>query len=128
MLKVPNVLQGCLSFLGGTALASDEWTKTAKSPAEADSIGKEIDKLGKKFGIETEKMPWSAMQAHTPSCPSATHAILSHAAQKCATSYMDATTVSNTMAQFRISQMMIPPTVPVARMGPMYGISVNFQC
>ena len=126
VLKVPNVLQGCLSFLGGTALASDEWTKTAKSPAEADSIGHEIDKLGKKFGIETEKMPWSAMQSHKPSSQSATHAILCHAAQK--TSYMDATTVSNTMAQFRMSQMMIPPTVPVARMGPMYGISVHFQC
>ena len=127
MLKVPNVLQGCLAHLGGTALASDEWYKTAETPALAESIGQEIDKLGKKFGIETEKLPWSAMPAHKPSCHSATHAILSPA-QKCATNYMDATTVSNTMAQFRISQMMIPPTVPVARMGPMYGISVNFRC
>ena len=127
VLKVPNVLQGCLAHLGGTALASDEWSKTAKSPAEAESLGQEIEKLGKTFGIETEKLPWSAMPAHKPSCPSATHAILSPA-QKCATRYMDATTICNTMARLRMYRMMITPTVPVARMGPLYGISVNFQC
>ena len=126
VVKVPNILQGCLSMLGGMALASNEWSHTAKSPAEAEKMGQEIEKLGKKFGLETEKLPWSARQAHTPSCPSASHAILSHAAQNLATRYLDATTICNTMARSRMHRMMITPTVPVARMGHLYGISVQF--
>ena len=47
---------------------------------------------------------WRSL-AHKPSCQSATHAILSHAAQKCATSYMDATTVSKSEFFFNIGHL-----------------------